>query len=47
MFKKICGTLIAVAFVFGTMPQMKSIFKSFVSACSYVCCEHDGDGWSN
>ena len=47
MFKKICGTLVAVAFTFGTMSQFGSIFKSFVNVCSSVCCDHDGDVWSN
>ena len=47
MFKKICGTLVAVTFAFGTMFQIGSIFKGLVNACSYVCCDHDGDVWSN
>ncbi len=47
MFKKICGTLVAVAFVFGTMSQFEGTFKSFVSACSSICSCHNGDGWDN
>lgn len=47
MFKKICGTLAAVAFVFGAMSQFEGILKSFVGTCSSICSCHNGDGWSN
>ena len=46
MFKKVFGTLAALAFVFGAASQT-SIPKNLADACSYVCCEHDGDLWPN
>ena len=46
MIKKVFGTLALVAFVFGAVSHT-NIPKNLADACSYVCCEHDGDGWSN
>ena len=46
MFKKIFGTLTLAAFVFGATAQT-SIPKNLANVCSYLCCEHDGDGWDN
>lgn len=46
MLKKVFGTLAVLAFVFGAVSHT-SIPKNLVDACSYVCCEHDGDGWDN
>ena len=46
MLKKVFGTLMAVAFVFGAAAQT-SIPKNLVNACHYICCEHNGDMWGN
>ena len=46
MLKKVFVTLAAVAFVFGTVSHT-SIPKNLADACSYVCCDHNGDGWDN
>ena len=44
MFKKVFGVAMALAFVFG-MASQSNIASSVADACSYVCCDHDGDGW--
>ena len=46
MFKKVFGILAALAVVFGTASQT-NFAKNISDTCSYVCCEHDGDLWSN
>ena len=46
MLKKVFGTLALVAFVFGAVSQT-NIFKNIANACSYICCDHNGDGWPN
>ena len=46
MFKKVFGTLAALAFVFGGISKI-NIFKNITNACSYICCDHNGDMWDN
>ena len=46
MLKKVFGTLAVLAFVFGAVSHT-SIPKNLADACSCVCCDHDGDVWSN
>lgn len=46
MLKKVFGTLALVAFAFGVVSQT-SIPENLVDGCYFVCCEHDGDVWSN
>ena len=46
MFKKVCSTLAALAFIFGGFSKI-NIFKNITNACSYICCAHNGDGWDN
>ena len=46
MFKKVFGTLAALAFVFGGISKT-NIFKNITNACSCICCDHNGDGWDN
>lgn len=46
MLKKVFGMLAVAAFVFGATVKTDFV-KNLVSACSYVCCDHNGDGWDN
>ena len=46
MLKKVFSTLTAVAFAFGAFSKI-DVLKNIANACSYVCCEHNGAGWSN
>ena len=46
MFKKVFGTLAALAFVFGAIPHT-NIFKGLANVCTSICSCHNGDGWSN
>ena len=46
MFKKVFSTFAAAAFMFGSFSKV-NVLQNFSDACSYVCCEHDGDVWDN
>ena len=46
MFKKVFGTLAALAFVFGGISKI-NIFKNITNACCCICCDHNGDMWDN
>ena len=46
MFKKVFGTLAAFALIFCLAPDKSNIPARVSDACSYVCCDHDGDLWS-
>lgn len=47
MFKKVLSAVAALSFAFGFATQLSNIAANVSSVCSYVCCDHDGDGWSN
>nr|DAH98332.1 MAG TPA: hypothetical protein [Caudoviricetes sp.] len=46
MFKKVCCSLAALAFLFGGVSKTK-VFQNITNACSCICCDHNGDMWDN
>lgn len=46
MFKKITAVVVSAGLFFSGF-SLTGLGSSLENACSYVCCDHDGDMWDN